>query len=101
MMVREYSHAISRGRALPLAISGNENRLVYRQRLLRREAPTRGPVLGLHLVAPAECAGPIAEVSISQRTAVDEPYDDRSARTRTNHSVSRLAIGASHSPHDD
>jgi len=30
-MVRECSHAISRGRALPLAISGNENRSVYRQ----------------------------------------------------------------------
>jgi hypothetical protein len=68
--------------------------------LLRREAPAHNPVLGLHLVAPAECAGPIAEVSKPQRTAVDEPYDDRSVRTRTNHRVRQQAIGAPHSPHD-
>ena len=69
-------------------------------RLLGLEAPAHGPVLGLHLIAPAECAGPVVEVSIPQRTAVDEPYDDRSVRTRSNHSVRQQAIGAPHSPHD-
>jgi hypothetical protein len=69
-------------------------------RLLRRDAPARCPILGLHLVAPAKRAGPIAEVSIAQRPAVNEPYDDRSVRTRTNHSVRRQAIGTPHSPHD-
>jgi hypothetical protein len=68
--------------------------------VLRREAPAHGPVLGLHLVAPAECAGPVAEVSITQRAAVDEPRDDRSVRTRTNHSMRQQAIGAPHSPHN-
>jgi hypothetical protein len=69
-------------------------------RLLRRDAPAHCPILGLHLVAPAKRAGPVAEVSIAQRPAVNEPYDDRSVRTRTNHSVRRQAIGTPHSPHD-
>jgi hypothetical protein len=51
---------------------------------------TRGASLrssGLHLVAPAERADPIAEGSIRLRTVVDEPDNDRSVRTRTNHRV--------------
>ena len=68
--------------------------------LLRLEAPAHGPVLGLHLVAPAQCSGPIAEVSIPERTAVDEPNDNRSVRARANHSMTRQPIGPPHSPED-
>jgi hypothetical protein len=77
-----------------------DKRTTFGARLLRRDAPADCPILGLHLVAPAKRAGPVAEVSIAQRPAVNEPYDDRSVRTRTNHSVRRQAIGTPHSPHD-
>ena len=51
--------------------------------LVRRETPAHGPVLGLHLVAPEERAGPVAEVSEPKRTAVDEPDDNGPVRTRS------------------
>jgi hypothetical protein len=55
---------------------------------------------GLQLVAPTECVGPVAEDSKTERTTVEEPYDNRSLSARTDHRMARLAVGATHSPHD-
>jgi len=57
---------------------------LFRQgrRLLGRDAPARGPVLGLHLLAPAQCAVPVVELANAQRATVDEPDDRRAVRAR-------------------
>ena len=67
---------------------------------VHHETPANRPVLRLHLVTPAECGGPIVEVSIAKRTVVDKPDNHGSARTRTNYGVSQQAVRAPHSPHD-
>jgi hypothetical protein len=69
--------------------------------VFRYEAPAQLPVLGLQLVAPTECAGPVVEDSRPELVAVEEPGDDRSVSARTKHRMrQQQAIGAMHSPHD-
>jgi hypothetical protein len=69
--------------------------------LVRPETPARGPVLGLQPVAPAKCAGPIAERAIPHRATVDEPDDDRSVQSRANHGMRLQTVRALHSPQDN
>jgi len=68
--------------------------------VFRTEAPAGGPVLGPHLLAPAEGAGPVVEVPEAQGATVDEPYDDGSLRPRTDHGMRGEAVSAAHAPHD-
>ena len=68
--------------------------------LLGREAPTRGPVLGLHLLAPAQCADAVVEFSKPNRMAVDEPHDGHSIQPRPNDGMRRLSTSAPHTPHN-
>lgn len=56
-------------------------------RLLGREAPARGPVLDLHLIAKEQGAGPVVEVSTSQRMAVDKPDDGHAVQAWVNDSM--------------
>src|SRR5262245_48791314 len=74
--------------------------LLRRVVILRREAPTDGPVLSLQPVAPTECGRPIVEDSIPQDVTIEVPRDDGSVSARLNHRVARHAIGAPHPPHD-
>ena len=67
---------------------------------IHHETPANRPVLRLHLVTPAECGGPIVEVSIAKWTVVDKPDNHGAIRTRTYHRVSQQAVRAPHSPHD-
>jgi len=68
--------------------------------LLGREAPTRGPVLGLNLLAPAQCADAVVELSKPNRMTVDEPHDGHSIQPRPNDGMRRLSTSAPHSPHN-
>lgn len=49
--------------------------------VLGNGSPADGPVLSLHLVAPAECTGDVVELSRTHRAVVDEPYDRRAVST--------------------
>ena len=69
------------------------------RRLVGDEAPAYRPVLGLKLIAPAQCGEPVAEFSVPERTAVDEPDQHRSIGLRTDDSVGCHAIRALHPPH--
>ena len=84
-------------RTMPSGHSRSTRRIV----VFRYDAPAQRPVLGLQLVAPTECAGPVIEDSRPERVIVEEPGDDRSVSARTKHRMrQQQAIGATHAPHD-
>ena len=63
------------------------------------QPPTRGPVLKLELLGPAEGVAQIVEPAMTQRAIVDIPDNDRPVGPRSNHGVAG-GFRPPHAPHD-